>query len=69
MIETTIEEGVSQQLNTAGDEAATAPARRIQTTQPLLEKLFELYPHLFGAEFWLLKLGPSSFRVEPNIQN
>lgn len=25
--------------------------------QPVLEKLFELYPHLFGAEFLPLKLG------------
>lgn len=25
--------------------------------QPVLEKLFELYPHLFGAEFVPLKLG------------
>jgi ProP effector len=45
---------------------ATAPAPsgdqpkkagRSQTVQPVLEKLFELYPHLFGAEFLPLKLG------------
>ena len=27
------------------------------SVQPVLEKLFELYPHLFGAEFLPLKLG------------
>lgn len=27
------------------------------SVQPVLEKLFELYPHLFGAEFVPLKLG------------
>jgi ProP effector len=30
---------------------------RIQSTQAVLEKLFELYPHLFGAQFLPLKLG------------
>lgn len=30
---------------------------RMQAAQPVLEKLFELYPHLFGAEFLPLKLG------------
>jgi sRNA-binding protein len=32
-------------------------AGRAQVAQPVLEKLFELYPHLFGAEFLPLKLG------------
>jgi ProP effector len=32
-------------------------AGRSQAVQPVLEKLFELYPHLFGAEFLPLKLG------------
>jgi ProP effector len=32
-------------------------AGRTQTVQAVLEKLFELYPHLFGAEFLPLKLG------------
>jgi ProP effector len=32
-------------------------APRAQSVQPILEKLFELYPHLFGAEFLPLKLG------------
>ena len=39
--------------------AKTRPTRadRSQSVQPVLEKLFELYPHLFGAEFLPLKLG------------
>lgn len=52
----------------ANDAAATAatvarPAEpskkplRAQAVQPVLEKLFELYPHLFGADFLPLKLG------------
>lgn len=32
-------------------------AERSRLVQPVLEKLFELYPHLFGAEFLPLKLG------------
>lgn len=32
-------------------------AERSRVIQPVLEKLFELYPHLFGAEFLPLKLG------------
>ena len=39
----------------AGDQARK-PARS-RSVQPVLEKLFELYPHLFGAEFLPLKLG------------
>lgn len=30
---------------------------RFESVQPVLEKLFELYPHLFGAKFLPLKLG------------
>jgi sRNA-binding protein len=30
---------------------------RFESAQPVLEKLFELYPHLFGAKFLPLKLG------------
>ena len=40
---------------------AQAPAAKVpspaRAAQPVLEKLFELYPHLFGAEFLPLKLG------------
>ena len=38
------------------EHAANKPAR-LPSVQPVLEKLFELYPHLFGAEFLPLKLG------------
>lgn len=41
--------------NSPQTPAARVPASR--AAQPVLEKLFELYPHLFGAEFWPLKLG------------
>ena len=36
-----------------------SPAKAVgqQSIQSVLEKLFELYPHLFGAEFLPLKLG------------
>lgn len=32
-------------------------ASRMRSVQPVLEKLFELYPHLFGSSFLPLKLG------------
>ena len=35
----------------------TPAAGRSRSVQPVLEKLFELYPHLFGANFLPLKLG------------
>lgn len=38
-------------------ESATNAAPGPISVQPVLEKLFELYPHLFGAEFLPLKLG------------
>lgn len=43
----------------SGAPATPAASRkdRLQAVQPVLEKLFELYPHLFGAEFLPLKLG------------
>jgi ProP effector len=34
-----------------------AAASRTRSVQPVLEKLFELYPHLFGSSFLPLKLG------------
>jgi ProP effector len=39
----------------AAQQSPRAP--RAQPAQPILEKLFALYPHLFGAEFLPLKLG------------
>lgn len=41
---------------TQPQEQARKPDRA-QSALPVLEKLFELYPHLFGAEFLPLKLG------------
>ena len=45
----------SSQTPAAATLVARIPASR--AAQPVLEKLFELYPHLFGAEFCPLKLG------------
>lgn len=36
---------------------ASKPKNRFESVQPVLEKLFELYPQLFGAHFLPLKLG------------
>lgn len=44
----------------AAAPAPTVPAKgkgRFASAQPVLEKLFELYPHLFGQRFVPLKLG------------
>lgn len=38
-------------------KAPTPKPQRKHAVQPVLEQLFELYPHLFGAEFLPLKLG------------
>lgn len=38
-------------------DAQTKRADSFQSAQPVLEKLFELYPHLFGVKFLPLKLG------------
>jgi ProP effector len=36
---------------------ASKPKNRFESVQPVLEKLFELYPQLFGERFLPLKLG------------
>jgi ProP effector len=42
----------------AANTGTSAPAKnRAQSVQPVLEQLFNLYPHLFGATFLPLKLG------------
>lgn len=46
----------AKQASPESGESATA-AGRTRSVQPVLEKLFELYPHLFGANFLPLKLG------------
>ena len=38
-------------------DASSIKPDRSRSVQPVLEKLFELYPHLFGAKFLPLKLG------------
>lgn len=38
-------------------QAAAGKPNRQRSAQPVLEQLFALYPHLFGAEFLPLKLG------------
>jgi ProP effector len=44
-------------VETAPTKEATPRPDRALTVQPVLEKLFALYPHLFGADFLPLKLG------------
>src|SRR5665647_1828150 len=44
----------TEPIQAADPAGKPEPARSVQ---PVLEKLFELYPHLFGAEFLPLKLG------------
>ncbi|MEO8023382.1 ProQ/FINO family protein [Polaromonas sp.] len=46
----------AEQASGESAEPSTA-AGRTRSVQPVLEKLFELYPHLFGANFLPLKLG------------
>ena len=53
-----IENPIPADLPAATEAAAPAPnASRKTAVQPVLEKLFTLYPHLFGAEFLPLKRG------------
>ena len=55
---TAIPAAIPESVATA-PSAAEAPGKRSRSlpVQPVLEKLFELYPQLFGAEFLPLKLG------------
>lgn len=55
MTSTTPETAAPTVAPAPANDPARKPAR--QPVQPVLEKLFELYPHLFGAEFLPLKLG------------
>lgn len=47
----------TQTAPAAKSEARAKPAQRKQAAMPVLEQLFGLYPHLFGAEFLPLKRG------------
>jgi sRNA-binding protein len=56
---TTID-SVQTEASAAAASTQAKPAKtknRFETVQPVLEKLFELYPQLFGAKFLPLKLG------------
>lgn len=56
MTRTTSEAPVQPGETTQASEQ-TGQLDRSKAVHPVLEKLFELYPHLFGAEFLPLKLG------------
>lgn len=58
--DSTCEVGPERPVSPSADDAPgqTSPATpRARSVQPILEKLFGLYPQLFGAEFRPLKLG------------
>lgn len=60
MTSTTLEAPVQTSEPTQADDPSSEPSRkaaRSPSVQPVLEQLFELYPHLFGAEFLPLKRG------------
>lgn len=48
---------VATQPATESAQEPSGATGRTRSVQPVLEKLFELYPHLFGASFLPLKLG------------
>ena len=54
--EASVQTGEPTQTQDQPSDQSRKPARS-RSVQPVLEKLFELYPHLFGAEFLPLKLG------------
>ena len=56
MTQTTLETPTPASEPTPGNEPSRKQGRA-QTVQPVLEKLFQLYPQLFGAQFLPLKLG------------
>lgn len=53
----TTPEAPAQTVDAAPSGEPSKKPSRSQTVQPVLEQLFALYPHLFGAEFLPLKLG------------
>ena len=54
--ETPVQPDEPTQANDKSGEPSRQPGRS-RSVQPVLEKLFELYPHLFGTEFLPLKRG------------
>jgi ProP effector len=62
MTDTTLDTPADTAATTVSPDSAAAKKpnnfkSRAEAVQPVLEKLFELYPALFGAEFLPLKLG------------
>jgi ProP effector len=62
MTDTTLDTPADTAATTVSPDSASAKKpnnfkNRAEAVQPVLEKLFELYPALFGAEFLPLKLG------------
>ena len=59
VLEATAAEHVAEAASSVPAPAPAAKPRvkRFDAAQPVLEKLFELYPHLFGQRFLPLKLG------------
>lgn len=55
--ESPAEESPAQAGDVTPSQVQARKPDRTQSVLPVLEKLFELYPHLFGAEFLPLKLG------------
>lgn len=53
----TAPETLPQATEPTPTESTASWRGRTEAVQPVLEKLFELYPHLFGAKFLPLKLG------------
>lgn len=61
-LQTAVDTPESEGVAAATEPAAAAsdvpkPKNRFASVAPVLEKLFELYPHLFGERFLPLKLG------------
>src|SRR5450830_1204865 len=56
MTDTTPEAPVQAAVPEPANDQSGRPDRS-RSVQPVLEKLFELYPHLFGLKFLPLKLG------------
>ena len=60
IVEATVPTAATPADSAAAPESAPQPKPRadsLSAAEPVLEKLFSLYPHLFGAQFLPLKLG------------
>ena len=63
------ETNVTADIESSAVTEATKPAKPKIDVQPVLEKLFELYPSLFGAKFLPLKRGiyQDLMAAQPNV--